>query len=63
VINIASSSEIAAQGGTVDFLVQMVLPNASSSSNTPAKRLRIGPGIASVYLNGELPPACGSLAA
>jgi hypothetical protein len=63
VINAASSSEIAAQGGTVDFMVQMVLPNtgndssSSSSSSAQARRLRISPGIASVFLNGEQAPA------
>jgi hypothetical protein len=58
VINAALSSEITAQGGTVDFMVQMVLPNtsdsSSSSSNGAGRRLRISPGIASVYLNGEM---------
>lgn len=59
VINVASSSEIAAQGGTADFMVQMVLPSASdnsssnSSSSATTRRLRVSPGIASVFLNGE----------
>jgi hypothetical protein len=62
VINAALSSEITAQGGTVDFMVQMVLPNtsdsSSSSSNGAGRRLRISPGIASVYLNGESVVCC-----
>jgi hypothetical protein len=56
VINAALSSEITAQGGSVDFMVHMVLPNTSdtsSSFNGSGRRLRISPGIASVYLNGE----------
>lgn len=62
VINTAQSPEIAPQGGTVDFVVQMGLPaelgnsnsgSSSNSSSSSGRRTRVSPGVASVYLNGE----------